>query len=146
MAQTPNKTAPTAVDPAAFIACIEPPARRAEGERLLTLFAEVTGLEPRLWGPSMVGYGRYHYRYESGREGESFLTGFSPRKAALSIYVLPGYQFPTMQGLLERLGPHTTGAACLYIKRLSAIDEGVLREIVAEGVARMRATHQTWDA
>jgi hypothetical protein len=107
--------------------------RRAEAERLLTIFAEETGWEPRLWGASMVGFGRYEYRYDSGHGGESFATGFSPRKAELSIYILPGYA--DFGAILSRLGPHRLGKSCLYVKRLAGIDEAVLRELIAAGLA-----------
>ncbi|MBL9052623.1 MAG: DUF1801 domain-containing protein [Tabrizicola sp.] len=106
--------------------------RRDEALRLMTIFAEVTGWEPRLWGPSMVGFGRYEYRYASGHSGESLATGFSPRKAELSIYILPGYA--DFGGILSRLGPHRTGKSCLYLKRLSAVDESVLRELIRAGL------------
>ncbi|HMS95883.1 MAG TPA: DUF1801 domain-containing protein [Tabrizicola sp.] len=106
--------------------------RRDEALRLMTIFAEVTGWEPRLWGPSMVGFGRYEYRYASGHSGENLATGFSPRKAELSIYILPGYA--DFGGILSRLGPHRTGKSCLYLKRLSAVDESVLRELIRAGL------------
>lgn len=106
------------------------PARREEAERLLAIFAEVTGWEPRLWGPSMVGFGRYVYRYDSGHGGESLVVGFSPRKAELSLYGL----ISGADELLARLGPYRAGKGCLYVKRLSAVDEGVLRELIRAGV------------
>ena len=131
-----QKTKSAALDRVEWLAGVDP-ARREEAERLLAIFAEVTGWEPRLWGPSMVGFGRYAYRYESGHGGESLATGFSPRKAELSVYILPGYgDFGT---ILQRLGPHRTGKACLYIKRLSAVDEGVLRELIRAGLDDLRS-------
>jgi hypothetical protein len=120
-----------ALDRASFLAGVDP-ARRAEAERLLSIFAEVTGWEARLWGPSMVGFGRYAYRYESGHSGESFATGFSPRKAELSIYLMAGDK--TVGPILARLGPHRMGKACLYLKRLEPIDEQVLREAIRAGL------------
>jgi hypothetical protein len=125
------KTKAVALDPGAYLAGVDP-ARRAEAERLLSVFAEVTGWEPRLWGPSMVGFGRYAYRYASGHSGESFATGFSPRKAELSIYLMS--QSDAMQPILARLGPHRMGKACLYIKRLDSIDEAVLRDLIRAGL------------
>lgn len=98
-------------------------------------------MRPRMWGGSIVGYGRYDYRYESGREGSWFLTGFSPRKAALSVYIMPGYR--DLGPMLTRLGKHKTGKSCLYINKLAHIDEAVLAEIIAEGVAYMRANYAT---
>lgn len=126
-----QKTKSAVLDREAWLAGVDP-ARRAEAERLLVLFAEVTGWEPRLWGPSMVGFGRYAYRYDSGHGGESLATGFSPRKAELSIYLLPGGG--EFGPILNRLGPHRMTKACLYIKRLSAVDEGVLRELIRAGL------------
>jgi len=125
------KTKSAAFDREAWLAGVDP-ARRAEAERLLAIFAEVTGWEPRLWGPSMVGFGRYVYRYDSGHGGESLATGFSPRKAELSVYLMPGGG--DFGPILTRLGPHRMTKACLYIRRLSAVDEGVLREVIRAGL------------
>lgn len=126
------KTQSAALDREVWLAGVEA-ARRDEADRLLALFAEATGWEPRLWGPSMVGFGRYEYRYDSGHSGESMATGFSPRKAELSIYILPGYaEFGT---ILARLGPHRLGKACLYVRRLDKVDPGVLRELIQAGLA-----------
>lgn len=130
------KTKSAALDREVWLAGVEE-ARRGEAERLLAIFAEVTGWEPRLWGPSMVGFGRYEYRYDSGHSGESFATGFSPRKAELSIYILPGYA--DFEDILARLGPHRKAKSCLYIRRLSAVDEGVLRELIQAGLKDLAA-------
>lgn len=119
------------LDREVWLAGVEPK-RRAEAERLLALFGEVTGWVPRLWGPSMVGFGRYVYRYESGHSGESLATGFSPRKTELSIYLMPGGG--DLGALLARLGPHRMTKACLYIKRLEAVDETVLRRLIRAGL------------
>lgn len=136
------KTAPTSADPFAFVEAA--PANRVEdARRLLTLFGDVTGLTPQMWGGSIIGYGRYEYRYESGRTGEWFLTGFSPRKASLSIYIMPGYR--DLGAMLSRLGKHKTGKSCLYINKLADVDETVLRELVADGVAHMRENYTTYD-
>ena len=129
MAELKTKSAP--LDRETWLAGVEP-ARREEAGRLLALFGEVTGWEPRLWGPSMVGFGRYVYRYDSGHGGESLATGFSPRKAELSIYLMPGGG--DFGPLLARLGPHRMTKACLYIKRLAAVDESVLREVIRAGL------------
>ncbi len=133
MAEAKTKSAP--LDRGAWLEGVEP-ARREEAERLLAIFAEVTGWEPRLWGPSMVGFGRYVYRYASGHGGESLATGFSPRKAELSIYLMAGGE--TLTPILARLGPHRITKACLYVKRLDAVDEGVLRELIRAGLAALR--------
>ncbi|WP_084040477.1 DUF1801 domain-containing protein [Demequina sp. NBRC 110053] len=126
-----NTTQPTQQSPQEFLAGVTPERRREEGERLLALMAEVTGDEGVMWGPTMVGFGTYHYRYASGREGDMFRVGFSPRKAQLSLYGIN--EDPAQKALLERLGPHTTGASCVYVKRLDAIDEEVLRDLVDLG-------------
>jgi hypothetical protein len=125
------KTRSATLDRDPWLAGVDPK-RRAEAERLLAIFAEETGWEPRLWGPSMVGFGRYAYRYESGHTGESLATGFSPRKAELSIYLLPGGG--AFGPILDRLGPHRMTKACLYLKRLDAVDEGVLRKLIRAGL------------
>jgi hypothetical protein len=138
-----NKTRPTARDPVQFVASVEHPVRRADAETLLTLMSRVTGCAPRMWGPSMIGFGRYHYRYDSGREGDFMLTGFSPRKANLVVYVLPGYD--DIGDQLAKLGKHKVGKSCLYINKLADVDLGILEQIVAHGVARMRQTYETWD-
>lgn len=139
-----NKTQVTDVDPAAFVAAVDDPARRADAEVLLELLGRVTGCPPRMWGPSIVGFGRYRYHYASGRQGDSLITGFSPRKANLVVYVLPGYD--DISGDLARLGKHKAGKSCLYIRRLADIDLAVLEEIVTERVAQVRAQHTTWDS
>lgn len=97
-------------------------------------------------GPSIIGYGRYAYTYSSGREGEFMITGFSPPRANLVFYIMPGYHGGAMAGLLARLGKHRLGKACLHVKRLADIDMDVLEEIVRAGLADMRARHRTWDA
>ncbi|MGB5837308.1 MAG: DUF1801 domain-containing protein [Albidovulum sp.] len=127
-----NKTVPTAETPAQFIASVEPAARRDEAEKLDALFRTVTGFQPVMWGPSIIGYGRYHYRYATGREGDYLATGFSPRKAALSVYIMPGYA--DFSHILTDLGPHKLGKSCLYIKRLSDIDQGALARLIRAGL------------
>jgi Domain of unknown function (DU1801) len=143
MTRNTNKTQPTTVSPRTFLSTVEPLKRRQDGLVLLTLFNRVTNLKPKMWGPSIIGYGRYHYKYDSGREGEFFLTGFSPRKTALTIYILPGYR--DLSSKLKKLGPHKTGKSCLYLKDLDTIDKQVLEEIIQEGLVYMRANYQTWN-
>jgi Domain of unknown function (DU1801) len=130
------KTRSATLDPEAWLAGIEAD-RQSEARRLLTIFAEETGFPPRLWGASMVGFGRYQYRYDSGHGGESFATGFSPRKAELSIYILPGHA--DFGDILARLGPHRTGKACLYIRRLAGVDEDALRALIRAGLHDLAA-------
>lgn len=132
-----NKTQPEKASVEAFLASAEPETKREEARQLDALFRKVTGFEPVMWGSSMVGYGRYHYRYESGREGDFFATGFSPRKAQHSIYILPGYT--DFGSILERLGKHTKGKSCLNVKRLSDIDMDVLGELIAAGLKDLDA-------
>ena len=110
-----------------FIAKVEPERRRRDAETLLELFSRVTGAEPTLWG-TIVGFGSYHYKYESGREGDTAAVAFAPRKAASTVYLVDGVGAHTEE--LARLGPHTTGVGCLYLKDVSAVDLDVLAEIV----------------
>ena len=139
-----NKTRPTDQSPQDFIAGLDNPARQADAERLLEIFGSVTNLAPRMWGPSIIGYGRYRYTYESGRTGEFMLTGFSPRKANHSIYIMSGYD--GLEDELSRLGKHKTGKSCLYINKLADIDEDVLADMIGHGIHYMRAKYETWEA
>ena len=116
-----------------FLTGIEHETRRHDGETLLQLFADVTGFSPCMWGETIVGFGRYHYTYASGREGDFLATGFSPRKASLSIYIMPGYQ--DYGAILKRLGKHKLGRSCLYVNKLSDIDLDVLTELIRAGLA-----------
>lgn len=110
---------------------------------MLELFGDSTGLEPALWGPSIVGYGRYRYETGAKRQGEFFLTGFSPRKAALSLYVMPGFE--PFEAELQALGPHKLGKSCLYLKKLADADPPTLRSVITRSVAIMRERYETWD-
>ena len=127
-----SKTTETAVDVAAFIEAVEHPVRRGDAQVLDAMFRRITGWTPRMWGPTIVGYRAYEYRYESGREGRSLATGFSPRKASQSIYIMPGYQ--DYSRILGRLGKHKIGKACLYINKLADVDLEVLEELVRAGL------------
>ncbi len=129
-----NLTAPSTQDPAEFLAAVEPAKRKREGEQLLALMSDVTGATPVMWGPTMIGFGTYSYRYPSGRKGDSFRVGFSPRKSALSLYGLKDDE--GAEAMLADLGPHTTGAGCVYVKSLDALDEAVLRTLVLRGFQR----------
>ena len=113
-----------------YIQQVASPTRRRDAETLVELMARVTGEPARMWGPSIVGFGEYHYRYDSGREGDGPAASFAPRKAATTIYLMDGVGAYSDQ--LRALGPHTTGVGCLYLKDLSAVDLGVLEQIVAE--------------
>ncbi|NNF53650.1 MAG: DUF1801 domain-containing protein [Acidimicrobiales bacterium] len=138
-----NKTKVTTVDPLSFVAAIEHPVRRADAQALLELMSRVTGCQPKMWGPSIVGFGSYHYKYDSGREGDLMITGFSAQKAKLSIYVVSGYD--NLADELARLGKHKLGRSCLYINKLADVDLAVLEEIVQKSVAEMRANYETQD-
>ncbi|WP_417599288.1 DUF1801 domain-containing protein [Pararhodobacter oceanensis] len=128
-----NKTTAHDADVGAFIAALAKPQRRADAEVLDALFRRVTGFAPRMWGPTIIGYGRYHYRYESGREGDFLATGFSPRAAHQVIYIMPGYG--EYQAILDRLGKYKLGKSCLYINKLADVDLGVLEELIRQGLA-----------
>lgn len=127
-----NKTKATDVSVADFITKVEPERRRKDALELDRIFREVTGWQPRMWGPSIIGYGEYHYVYDSGREGDFLATGFSPRKAKLVLYIMPGYQ--DFGPFLDRLGKHKLGKACLYINKLDDVDTDVVAEIIRAGV------------
>ena len=134
MAET--KTKPTEVNVADFLAAADP-GKRADALVLDALFRRVTGFTPQMWGPSMVGYGRYDYVYASGHSGSAMATGFSPRKAEHSIYVLSDYA--DQGALLARLGKHRAGKACLYVRRLSDIDLDLLEAMIARGLVQLGA-------
>lgn len=126
-----NKTLPTGASVADFLGSIEHPVRRGDGYRLLELMSRITAQPATMWGPSIVGFGSYHYKYASGREGDAAAVGFSPRKSSLSLYGLT--YGPDAAALLDRLGKHRTGAGCLYINKLDDIDATVLEELVRQG-------------
>ena len=132
MSRSENKTTPTGQSVKGFLANVTPPRKAQEAQELDALFRHVTGFAPVMWGPSIVGYGRYHYRYASGREGEFLATGFSPRKAAHSIYIMPGYT--DFGDILSRLGKHKRGKSCLYVNKLADIDLEVLSELIRAGL------------
>ena len=122
-----------------FIASVDDPQKRNDSMALLKIFKEVLGEEPVMWGPSIVGFGSYHYRYASGREGDWMVTGFSPRKQALTLYVMAG--FDDCDELLARLGKYKTGKSCLYIKQLSDVDEPTLRQLIKRSAEHVAATN-----
>lgn len=131
-----NKTIETDSDVAAFLTAVEPPERREDGERLVALMQAVSGHLPRLWGSSIIGFGSYHYRYDSGREGDASRIAFSPRKAELVLY---------LSGLSDEdcipLGKHKRGKGCLYIKRLSGIDMAVLEALIVQSWNYMESAY-----
>ena len=123
-----NQTRPTDASAEAYLQAIDDPARRADCRVLLAMMQKATGCPPVMWGPGIVGFGSYHYRYNSGREGDTVAVGFSPRKGSLSLYGLT--YAPEASGLLPKLGKYTLGAACLYINSLIDVDEDVLVELI----------------
>jgi hypothetical protein len=134
-----NKTKPTKQSVAEFIDALTDETRRADAKALLKLMQSATSEKPQMWGPSIIGFGSYHYTYESGREGDMPLAGFSPRKAATVVYGMMG--FSESEALLAKLGKHTTGGGCLYIKKLADVDQKVLETLVLKSVAAKRARH-----
>ena len=122
-----------------YLDSVENQRRREDSLVLLDVMGEITGEPAEMWGGSIVGFGSYHYVYESRREGDWFLTGFAPRKQSLTLYIMPGFEH--YDDLLARLGKHKIGRSCLYINKLADVDMDVLRELVAESVAHMRRTH-----
>jgi hypothetical protein len=134
---TDNKTKPTSLSVAAFIDAIADPTQRADAKALVKVMQSAAGEKPRMWGPSIIGFGSYHYKYESGREGDMPLIGFSPRKAATVLYGMIGSD--DCKALLPKLGKHTTGKGCLYIKKLADVDQQVLKAMVVKSVTGMQA-------
>ncbi len=132
-----NKTKPTEVTVSSFIDAITDETRRADAKALVKLMQSASGEKPKMWGPAIVGFGSHHYKYESGREGDSPIAAFSPRKAATVVYGVAGAE--SAAGLLAKLGKHTTGKGCLYIKKLSDIDPKVLSALVAKAITAKRA-------
>ncbi len=136
-----NKTKPTKLSVTAFINGIEDKQKRADTKKVAAIMRRVTGKRAKMWGSSIVGYGEYHYKYESGREGDFMITGFSPRKQALTVYVMAGFE--RFESQMKKLGKYKTGRSCLYIKRLEDIDVKVLEKIIKGSVDYMRKNYAT---
>ncbi|SRR5579859_7569518 len=132
-----NKTKPTQLSVTAFIDAITDQTKRADAKALVKLMQSAAGEKPKMWGSSIIGFGSYHYTYDSGREGDMPVIGFSPRKAATVLYNIIGAS--GSKALLAKLGKHTTGKGCLYIKKLADVDQQVLEAMMAKSVAAMRA-------
>lgn len=127
-----NKTKPTEVSVSSFISKVEPEQKRNDAEKLVALFEQSTGKPAKMWGPSIIGFDEYHYKYESGREGDFLATGFSPRKTALTLYIMAGFsKYPE---LLAKLGKFKMGKSCLYVKKLEDIDLTVLSQMIVDSV------------
>ncbi len=133
------KTQPNQQSVEDFLNNVENETKRQDSFSILELMKEETGDEPIMWGDSIVGFGKYHYKYASGREGEWFLTGFSPRVQNLTLYIMSG--FDEYDELLGKLGKYSTGKSCLYIKKLEDVDQDVLRELVSKSVEHMKETN-----
>jgi hypothetical protein len=129
------KTAATGADPLAFIDKVKSEVKRKDSHELVAMMQEITGAPPRMWGPSIIGFGNYRYAYASGREGEICLTGFSPRSGAIVVYLGPGID---NDKLMAKLGKHKHGKGCLYINRLDDVDRGVLRKLIEHSIAELR--------
>jgi hypothetical protein len=131
-----NKTQPSTKSVAAFIAAIENDGRRKDAKALLKMMQEVTCEKPVMWGPSIIGFGSYHYIYDSGREGDMCMLGFSPRSSSISLYMTNNYK--ENEALKKKLGKHKPSKGCLYINKLADIDEGVLRQMIEKSWAAMK--------
>lgn len=136
------KTRPTGVKVSSYLAAIEDDERRKDCKALAAMMRRVTGCPPKMWGPGIVGFDSYHYKYASGHEGDCAVVGFSSRKGDISIYVLTGYEDPEMKKLLARLGRHKTGKVCLYVRRLADVELPVLEALVRRSVADTRRRYK----
>jgi hypothetical protein len=134
-----SKTKPTGKSVRAFIDAIPDEKKRRDSRAILAMMKKAAGATPKMWGPGIVGFGSYHYKYASGREGDWPLTGFSPRKQALTLYIMPG--FKRYDALLAKLGKFKTRKACLYIKRLEDVDTKVLETLITQSVRHMKKSH-----
>jgi hypothetical protein len=130
------KTRPTRASVSGYFAAIADDVRRRDCKALAKLLAKITKAKPTMWGPSIVGFGKYHYKYESGHEGDMCIAGFSSRKPDLTIYLFP--EFPERETLLKKLGKHKTGKSCLYVRKLEDVDTVVLEKLVAGSIAEAR--------
>lgn len=131
-----NKTIPNNNDVAIFLNNIIDEQKRKDAFELLNIMKEITNEEPKMWGSSIVGFGEYHYRYESGREGDMFLSGFSPRKQNITIYIVSGLE--RYDAILQRIGRHKIGKSCFYVKKLNDIDNKLLAEMIIDSVSRIK--------
>lgn len=136
-----NKTRPTNASVIEFLNSIENETRREDSFTMLKKMKEITGKPAVMWGDSLVGFGSYHYKYDSGREGDMLLTGFSPRKQNLTLYIMAGFE--RFEELLQKLGPHKTGKSCLYIKKLSDIDMDILTELITASYNHFNRKYNT---
>ena len=135
-----NKTRKNTASVASFLNAIEDPRKRADAKKVAAMMRRATGKRARMWGSSIVGYGEYHYKYESGREGTWALVGFSPRKQNLAVYIMPG--FGAFAALMKKLGKFKTGKSCLYLNKLDDVDHDVLEKLIGDSVKVMRKRYK----
>jgi hypothetical protein len=135
-----NKTRKNTASVASFLNAIEDPRKRADAKKVAAMMRRATGKRARMWGSSIVGYGEYHYKYESGREGTWALVGFSPRKQNLAVYIMPG--FDAFAALMKKLGKFKTGKSCLYLNKLDDVDHEVLEKLIGDSVKVMRKRYK----
>lgn len=135
MAKNQNKTVENEGDVLAFIHSVDNEKRKKDALKILEIMSEITRLDPKMWGPSIIGFGNYHYKYESGREGDFFKVGFSPRKQNTSLYIMGG--FNRYDDLMSKLGKYKTGKSCLYVNKLEDIDLDILRNLIKESFSFM---------
>lgn len=134
------KTKATKQSVASFLKNVTDEQKRADAKAVIAMMREVTKCEPVLWGTSIIGFGTYRYKYATGREGDWPIVGLSPRKTNLTLYIMPG--FDAYEGLLAKLGKHSTGSSCLYIKRLADVDTAVLKKLITQSVAAMKKRYK----
>ena len=135
------KTRPNTASVTAFINSIDDKQKKADARKVASMMRKATGTRAKMWGTSIVGYGKYRYTNSAGKDFEWMLTGFSPRKQALTVYIMPG--FSRFDALMKKLGKYKTGKSCLYIKRLTDVDQAVLQELIERSVKRMRQVYET---
>lgn len=135
-----NKTKPTTARVGDFLDTVDNPKRRGDARKVLAMMRRATGKRATMWGSSMIGFGKYRYKYESGREGEFMLTGLSPRKQNLVVYIMPGFE--PFETRMQKLGKYKTGRSCLYINKLEDVDEKVLENLIADSVKLMRKRYK----
>ncbi len=140
MAKAENKTKPTRVSVTAFINAVENETRRRDAKTLLAMMKKITGEKPKMWGPTIIGFGEYHYKYASGREGDMLLVGFSPRKANMVLYVMGS--IAENDPLRKKLGKYKTGRSCLYVNKLEDVDPKVLEKIIEKSY---KTTKKNWN-
>ncbi|KOY80524.1 DUF1801 domain-containing protein [Lysinibacillus sp. FSL K6-0232] len=138
------KTTETDASVIEFIESVDHPKKREDAYQLVDIFTEVSGYEAKMWGPSIIGFGKYHYKYQTGHEGDAPLVSFSPRKAKISLYFAPGD--PEREQLLQQFGKHTTGKACVYINKLADIDIDVLKALIQQSIAFLQKTYPSEEA